>query len=166
MHLAFLHGKIDVGSARIAKYDSEFRAESILQQSWKIVSGTADAGRAARYDVLRARVARSNIEPLVIQARNDRDVAMLDLKRILNIPVAQPVALATRLDGNAVRTMLSALVDSAATPDRASTHSAELTVRAREDAIRVAREEAKAKGLKNADKVLAEFRSEIAKAEK
>src|SRR3954462_8869811 len=41
------------------------------------------AGRAARYDVLRSRVARSNIEPLVIQARNDREIAMLDLKRIL-----------------------------------------------------------------------------------
>src|SRR5689334_23352913 len=66
------------------------------------------AGRAARYDVLRARVARSGIEPLVIQARNDRDVALLDLKRLLNIPVAQPVALATRLDANLVRTTLTA----------------------------------------------------------
>src|SRR5690349_18322777 len=97
------------------------------------------AGRAARYDVLRARVARSGIEPLVIQARNDRDIAMLDLKRLLNIPVAQPVALATRLDANLVRTTLTALVDSAGVPDRASLHSAELTVRAREDAIKVAR---------------------------
>ena len=97
------------------------------------------AGRAARYDVLRARVARSNIEPLVIQARNDRELAMIDLKRLLNIPVAQPVALATRLDASAVRTGLAALVDSAGVPDRASLHSAELTVRAREEAIRVAR---------------------------
>jgi outer membrane protein TolC len=97
------------------------------------------AGRAARYDVLRARVTRSNIEPLVIQARNDREIAMLDLKRLLNIPVTQSVALATRLDANAVRTTLASLVDSAASPDRASTHAAELTVRAREEAIRVAR---------------------------
>jgi outer membrane protein TolC len=97
------------------------------------------AGRAARYDVLRARVARSNIEPLVIQARNDRDIAMLDLKRLLNIPVTQPIVLTTRLDANAVRTTLTALVDSAGVPDRASLHSAELTVRAREDAIKVAR---------------------------
>jgi outer membrane protein TolC len=97
------------------------------------------AGRAARYDVLRARVARSNIEPLVIQARNDRDVALIDLKRLLNIPVPKPVALATHLDANAVRTMLRTLVDTAATPDRASLHSAELTVRAREAAIGVAR---------------------------
>src|SRR3954465_11371707 len=69
------------------------------------------AGRAARYDVLRARVARSGIEPLVIQARNDRDVALLDLKRQLNIPVDQPVALTTGLSASAVRSMVASLVD-------------------------------------------------------
>jgi outer membrane protein TolC len=97
------------------------------------------AGRAARYDVLRARVARSSIEPLVIQARNDREIALIDLKRLLNIPVSRPVTLTTRLDGNAVRTVIRALVDTAATPDRPSLRSAELTVRARDEAIRVAR---------------------------
>ena len=97
------------------------------------------AGRAARYDVLRARVTRSNIEPLVIQARNDREIAMLDLKRLINVPVNQPVSLATRLDANAVRTTIAALVDSSAVPDRASLRAAELTVQAREQAIRVAR---------------------------
>jgi outer membrane protein TolC len=97
------------------------------------------AGRAARYDVLRARVARSNIEPLVIQARNDREIALLDLKRLLNIPVEKPLSLATKLDATAVRTMLHMLVDTNATPDRPSLRSAELTVRAREEAIRVAR---------------------------
>jgi outer membrane protein TolC len=97
------------------------------------------AGRAARYDVLRARVARSTIEPLVIQARNDREIALLDLKRLLNIPVTRSLALATSIDGNAVRTMLRALVDTSAAPDRSSLRAAELSVRAREDAIRVAR---------------------------
>jgi outer membrane protein TolC len=97
------------------------------------------AGRAARYDVLRARVSRSNIEPLVIQARNDRDIAMLELKRQLNVPVDQPIVLATSIDAVAVRTRLAALVDTARAADRASLHSAELTLRAREEAIRVAR---------------------------
>jgi outer membrane protein TolC len=97
------------------------------------------AGRAARYDVLRARVARSNIEPLVIQARNDRDIAILELKRQLNIPVTQPVALATAIDGNNVRNMLRTLVDTTAAPDRASLRSAELTLRAREEGIKIAR---------------------------
>jgi outer membrane protein TolC len=97
------------------------------------------AGRAARYDVLRARVARSSIEPLVIQARNDREIALIDLKRLLNIPVNQPIALATSLDADAVRSMLPSLVDTTATPDRPALRSAELTVRAREEGVRVAR---------------------------
>lgn len=97
------------------------------------------AGRAARYDVLRARVARSNIEPLVIQARNDRDIALLELKRQLNIPVNQPVVLTSGIDASALRSMIASLVDTAAPPDRALLRSAELTLRAREEAVRIAR---------------------------
>lgn len=97
------------------------------------------AGRAARYDVLRARVARANIEPLVVQARSDRDIALLELRRILNIPVDQPVSLTSRLDANALRASLAALVDTAATVNRASLKSAEMALRAREDAIAIAR---------------------------
>jgi outer membrane protein TolC len=97
------------------------------------------AGRAARYDVLRARVARSNIEPLVLQARSDRDIAMIDLKRILNIPLDQPVALVSSLDPAAVRGMVTTLVDTTQTANRPALRSAELTVTAREQAIKVAR---------------------------
>ncbi|HET9426492.1 MAG TPA: TolC family protein [Gemmatimonadaceae bacterium] len=97
------------------------------------------AGRAARYDVLRARVARSNIEPLVIQSRNDRDIAFLELKRQLNIPVEQPVVLTTGIDAASLRAMIAALVDTLAVPDRPALRSAEATLRAREAAVRVAR---------------------------
>ena len=38
-----------------------------------------NAGRAAQYDVLRAKVERANIEPLTIQAQNDRELARLEL---------------------------------------------------------------------------------------
>lgn len=97
------------------------------------------AGRAARYDVLRARVARSNIEPLVIQSRNDRDIAVLELKRQINVPIDQPLVLTSSINGAALRTMIASLVDTAAVTDRASLRSAELTLRAREQAIRIAR---------------------------
>ena len=39
------------------------------------------AGRAAQYDVLRARVERANNEPRASQARNDLDLTHLELKR-------------------------------------------------------------------------------------
>lgn len=97
------------------------------------------AGRAARYDVLRARVERSNIEPLAIQARNDRELAVLDLKRVLNVPVDQPVALVTRVDSAAAAGLVAALSDTAAQPDRASVRSAELNASAKRLGVAVAR---------------------------
>src|SRR3954470_20535014 len=97
------------------------------------------AGRAARYDVLRARVDRANIEPLVIQARNDRLNALLDLKRQLNIPLGQPLALTSGIDPAWLRRSISTLVDTMAIADRPSIHSAEATLRAREEAISVSR---------------------------
>src|SRR5581483_10760716 len=98
------------------------------------------AGRAARYDLLRARVARANIEPLVLQARNDLDNAMLDLKRLLDVPMDRPLALTTVLDTAVVRTIVeAAAADVAPDPPRPSVRSAELTLLARQDGVRVAR---------------------------
>lgn len=100
------------------------------------------AGRAARYDVLRARVERANLEPLAIQADNDRDLATLDLKRLLNIPVSQPIVLTTKLDADAVAGMVPAmasLADSAALPNRAAVRSAEFTTQSRRESIAIAR---------------------------
>jgi outer membrane protein len=98
------------------------------------------AGRASRFDQLRARVLKSNIEPLVLQARNDRDNALLDVKRLLDIDMARPIALSTTLDTAIVRTMVDAAVaDVAPDPMRGTVRAAELTLRARQDAVRVAR---------------------------
>ena len=101
------------------------------------------AGRAARYDVLRARVERANLEPLAIQAENNRELAVLDLKRLLNIPVEQPLVLTTTLDPNALRGMLpkmASLVDSVSgMPDRPGLRAAEFSTRARREGLKVAR---------------------------
>lgn len=97
------------------------------------------AGRAARYDVLVARVSRANIEPLVIQARNDRDLAIVDLKRLLNVPLDEPMVLTSRIDAIGLRDLASTLADSSVQPDRPAIRSAELAVDARRNAITVAR---------------------------
>ena len=97
------------------------------------------AGRAARYDVLRSRVERANIEPLAIQARNDVELARLDLKRVLNVPVEQPVALVTRIDSASAASLLAAIADTSVLADRASVRSAELNVAAKRLGISVAR---------------------------
>ncbi|MEO6528868.1 MAG: TolC family protein [Gemmatimonadaceae bacterium] len=97
------------------------------------------AGQAARYDVLRARVERSNLEPLAIQARNDRELALLELKRLLNIPIDKPIALTSQIDQSATAAMLAAAEDTVSVAERAAIRSAELNVSARRLGIAVAR---------------------------
>jgi outer membrane protein TolC len=98
------------------------------------------AGRAARYDVLRARVERANNEPQVIQARSDRDLAGVELRRLLALPMTTPLALTTAVDTAAVRGFLVAFArDSLAEPDRPAVHAAELVASARREAITIAR---------------------------
>lgn len=98
------------------------------------------AGRSSRYDLLRARVARANIEPLVLQARNDHENALLDLKRLLDIQMDRPLALTSALDTSTVRAIVAAAAADAG-PDltRGTVRSAELALMARQDGVRVAR---------------------------
>ena len=97
------------------------------------------AGQAARYDVLRARVERSNLEPLAIQARNDRELALLELKRVLNLPIEQPVVLVSRIDPATALAVLASIEDTVTMGERASVRAAELTLAARELGVKVAR---------------------------
>ncbi len=97
------------------------------------------AGQAARYDVLRARVERANIEPLALQAHSDEELALLDLKRVLNVPIDQPVTLTSRINADSAATVLAELADTATVIDRAAIRSAELTLTARRLDIAVAR---------------------------
>lgn len=129
-------------------------ASDRLAQVQQLESG----GRAARYDVLRARVERANLEPVVIQARNDRDLALLELKRLLNLPLERPLRLTTVLDGRAVAAAVAsvsagatptgvaagaagagAAVPPAAVEERGSVRAARLTAEARRFGVRVAR---------------------------
>lgn len=97
------------------------------------------AGRAARYDVLRARVEQANIEPNVIQARGDAELAQLELKRLINAPPDRPIKLVTVVDTALVERMVEQAETATATADRAAIRSAELTAAARRDAVTVAR---------------------------
>ena len=98
------------------------------------------SGRAARYDVLRARVQRANIEPQFIEARNEYDLAVLELKRLANIPAEQPLVLTTQLTPQSVQQMVAAMEPvSTSIEDRPSVRAAELIAEARHAAIRVAR---------------------------
>lgn len=100
------------------------------------------AGRSSRYEVLRARVERANLEPVVRQAEADQELAELELRRLLNLPLDRPLLLTTDLDATRVRALADAATTEAATPPtsvRASVRAAEATASARSASIRVAR---------------------------
>ena len=97
------------------------------------------AGRAAQYDVLRAKVERANIEPLTIQARNDRELAQLEVKRLLNLSLERPIVFTSVIDVQATEVMVASYMDPAALPQRAALRSAELVSRSRHLAITAAR---------------------------
>jgi outer membrane protein TolC len=98
------------------------------------------AGRAARYDVLRTRVERANLEPEITQARSDRQVAELELRRILNVAVERPLRLTTSFDAQSVNALLASLPSDTLTgEDRWSIRSARLNAEARHEAVTFAR---------------------------
>jgi outer membrane protein TolC len=121
-------------------YDIQVRNLALATERLAQVQRLETGGRAARYDVLRARVERTNLEPALIQARSDRDLTLLEVKRILNLKVEQPLVLASALDSDALQAFVATVAnDSTPDPLRASVRSAESVVEARGEGIRVAR---------------------------
>ena len=121
-------------------YEIQVRNLELADERLKQVERLESGGRAARYDVLRARVQRTNLEPAVIQARSDRELTILEVKRILNLHIDQPLVLTSALDPDALQPFITTVAnDSSADPVRASIRSAESVVEARGEGIRVAR---------------------------
>jgi outer membrane protein TolC len=121
-------------------YEIQLRNVALAEARLKQVQSLESGGRASRYDLLRARVERTNLEPALIQARSDREIALLEVKRILNIPVAQPLVLTSALDPEGLQAFIvSVSNDSSADPARASVRAAESVVEARSQGVRVAR---------------------------
>ena len=74
--------------------DSREVAEAHLQQ----VEAFYQAGTTSEFELLRARVERENREPAVVQAENSAEIAVLALKRLINIPANQPLQLTTEFE--------------------------------------------------------------------
>ena len=100
-----------------------------------------NAGRASRYDLLKARVDRANLEPALLQARSNAALAEIELKQLLNYPGNTVIVLTQELDTAALRASVSEIIRSveAGPVTRSSVRAAEATAEARREAIRIAR---------------------------
>jgi outer membrane protein TolC len=96
-------------------------------------------GVASEFDLLRARVERDNVEPTLVEARNARRLAELNLKRLLNLPASRPVALTTRLAAELAEIDREALRRGAT--GRPALRALDAVVAAREGAAHYARTE-------------------------
>lgn len=98
------------------------------------------AGHASDLDVMRAEVATENLRPQLIQARNAADMAELDLKRLLNVPMDRPLELTTSLEAS-VGEALSApgAAERAALERRAALEAAERQIAIREQQLMIAK---------------------------
>ena len=98
------------------------------------------AGRASRYDVLKARVTRANLETPLQQSRSNRELADIELRQLLNLRGDAPILLTTELDTAALRSTVRAIsADSVRVVTRPAIRAAQLTLDARREGVRVAR---------------------------
>ena len=95
-------------------------AESSLVQTERTLRQTTlqrQVGTVAEYDLLRSRVAVDAQRPLLIQAQQNRDIATLQLKQQLNLPLTEPITLATPIqDADMDRALAESHLDNDARP--------------------------------------------------
>lgn len=106
---------LQIADSSLAQNERTFRQTTLQRQ----------VGTVAEYDLLRSRVARDAQRPLLIQAQQNRDVALLRLKQLLNIPLTEPLLLATPVqDADMDRVLATSRLDSDARPSAGSGLSA------------------------------------------
>src|SRR5438874_3127718 len=135
--------------------------EAALSQTDEVLRQTRVArqvGNQAEFDLLRAQVTRDNQVPVVLQARNGRQVAYYRLKQLLNLPMDDALELATQLDDSTAATStVTAAVNAGSArartagaaaiepdtnvSDRAPVRQLQETVRAQQGLVRAARGE-------------------------
>jgi outer membrane protein len=112
------------------------QAESFLKQERLRL----EAGEASDLDAMRAEVELENLRPQLVQAQNAASLALLNLKRLVDIPLQQPVVLTTALTAPASDELAEREVDAQTMlAQRGSVQVAERQVEIRRQQVRVAR---------------------------
>jgi outer membrane protein len=112
------------------------QAESFLKQERLRL----EAGQASDLDAMRAEVSLENLRPQLVQAQNAASLAVLDLKRLIDVPLEQPVVLTTALTAPTAGELAEPQVEpQVVLARRAAVQAAERQVEIRRQQVRVAR---------------------------
>lgn len=112
------------------------QAEAFLEQERL----RCTAGTSSELDVLRAEVALENLKPQLVQARNAASVATLNLKRLVDVPLAQPVRLTTALSMPSAAQLVAPQADAdALLARRAAVQAQERQVAIRQQQVKLAK---------------------------
>lgn len=120
-------------------------ADSTLAQTDELLRQTQVArqvGNASEFDLLKAQVTRDNQRPLVLQAETNRDVAVLNLKRLLQLPLDDSIALTTPIENAPVPSLTgiaTAPAPDTSAADRAAVRQAAQNLRAQQGLLQVAK---------------------------
>ena len=124
-------------------------AEATYQQADATLEQTRvsyQAGTQPEFELLRAQVARDNQRPGVIRRRAERDIAILRLKQLLEIPATERISLTVPLEGDTLAAPAGfaagvMLTSESAIPEvpRATVRQAETSVRQSEANVDIAR---------------------------
>ena len=114
----------------------------LMDQQLAQVQLLKNAGNASELDLLRIRVERQNLQPEITAAQNARDVATLNLLRLINLPPDSDVVLEDVLDVSDFVTLdaetVPAIVEGA-TERRPAVEAAERIVNIREQVVKIER---------------------------
>jgi len=86
-------------------------AEITLQQAEQTFTETElgfKQGATPEFDLVRAEVARDNQRTLLVQFQVQRDITLVQLRRLIGVPLDRPLALTTKLDTNDVEVVVAA----------------------------------------------------------
>jgi outer membrane protein TolC len=121
--------------------EMEAIATAALEQAQRFLQQETlrfEAGSASELQVLRAEVSTENFRPQVVEARNAAELATLDLKRLIDVPLQQPVRLVTALTAPAPN-QAPAIIATEDLARRAAVSAAEEQVDIRREQVRIAR---------------------------
>lgn len=134
VRVAYYHASLAQDLESIAAAAVEQAQRFLDQERLRFQSGTS-----SELDVLRAEVSLANLRPQLVEARNASEIATLDLKRLVNVPVAQPVRLTTQLEAPAVDSAAGGAMTDARLEQRPAVRSAETQVSIKEQQVSIAK---------------------------